>query len=118
MGNLNEYIAVYERKAEPYEDMPGYTMEHDDEYGFFSWKKDGDILDIGHTCGDMRKIHQRIMWRAKGLDCYRVTTRTPRNPAAYLRRCHMLGIDAHLNLKKSGYLGNGRWYWFMEGDVT
>ena len=116
---LSEWIALYERKAEPYVESERFQLHFDEGHGFVQWTKlDGDVLFMGACCSnDIRWAYGWVKAKAKELGCRTLATMTCRNPRAFLRRAYAIGSNAHIDLPRSGWLDNGRWYWFLTEAV-
>lgn len=112
---LNEWIAKYEQRTGEYPYIePGYQVVFDEEQGFFYWRKNGDVFEVGHVCCH----NNRSWWREKAIEaarqagCTLFRTYTNRDPAAYMRlqKCK-------LNPTLSGVKPNGVFYWCMEMQI-
>ena len=110
---MNDWLKIYEKKAEEYYDAPDYVKITDPEKGFLCYKIKDRVLYLGHTCtNDMSFFERKVIKIAKAEHCKKIKTITMRNPRAYIRMTH-----GHLILSESGYRPNGLWYWSMERDI-
>lgn len=113
---FRDYIDRYEAKAEPVH-FEGWDVHYDGEKGFLTYRKNGDTLFMGDCCGDFAWIHDYCMEKARESECKYLATFTKRNPKAFLRKAYSLGYDAHIDIKGSRFLGNGKWYWLLTEKV-
>ncbi len=110
--DLDSCIRDYEKKAEPFDLLPGYEIYFEPGMGFFCYGiEDGDKLCVDHcNAKDMDYLHAKAKEIAKERGCQYVMTQTFRSPRSYLRKTR-----SHLDLTLSGYRPNGKFYWvFIE----
>lgn len=111
--NLKKWIDKYEKEAEEFNLLPGFSIYFKPGKGFFCWKLFGSIIEIDHTCtNDIKDIDNTIVQIAKENDCKIIRTSTARNPAAYMRL-----TKATPNIALSGIRPNGKFYWIFERKV-
>ena len=78
-----QWIAKYEKKAEPFSMTPGYNLWFRADKGFFLWKAKDGILGISHTStNDIHFMLKEMMRIAKENNCSYLRTATVHNPAA------------------------------------
>ena len=110
---LNDWIARYEAKTEPFKLEDGYRLHYEPDNGFVTYKAAGDYLILDHCCSDsMDWIHDTSRKLAIKSGCHFLWTQTMRNPVAFCRHSH-----AHLDVEQSGYRRNGIFYWVFEERI-
>lgn len=106
-----EWIARYEKKAEPFEVQEGEEVVFSPEKGIFVWKPldeetiyidHSSVNDIAWLMGKAREITLREGRK-------RFATITKRNPVAFQRltKAHFLPADSRMAY-------DGTWYWAFE----
>ena len=111
---FEEYVKIYEKKAEPYTLEPGYTLYFDENHGFITYKKMKDTLLVDHCCSinDLPWMIKKAQEIAKEQGCIYLATQTCRSARAYIRRgAPSVMKEWHLDLSLSGYRKNGKFYW-------
>lgn len=110
---FQEWASYYERRAEPLEKPPGYSLLFEPENGFMYYRIEGDAVLVDHTAThDMDYWHERARKIARANGKRYVVTQTIRCPKAYARKS-----KAHLDLLRSGVRANGRFYWVFVEEV-
>ena len=110
---FQEWASYYERRAEPLEVPPGFSLLFEPENGFMYYRIEGDAVLVDHTAThDMDYWHERARKIARANGCHYVVTQTLRCPKAYARKS-----KAHLDLPRSGVRANGRFYWVFVEEV-
>lgn len=110
---LQQWINKYERKAESYVVIPGFSLYFEPNKGFFLYAKIGDAFEIDATCtNDIHHFADVANKMAKQRGCRFIRTQTFHDPAAYMRL-----TKADINISLSGVRSNGRMYWVFEKKV-
>lgn len=110
---LNDWIKKYEKKAEKFKVLPGFSIYYEPDKGFFCWKVIGNVFEVDHTCtNDVQHFYKVANDMAKEQGCILMRTQTFHNPSAYMRLS-----KARLNLELSGVRPNGKMYWVFEKEV-
>lgn len=111
---LQEWKSKYEKEAEEFILLPGFTIYYEPDKGFFCWKKTGDYFEIDHTCtNNIRYIFNVMNDIAKNIGCKIIITSTKHDPAAFMRL-----LKCTPNIELSGIRPNGHMYWVMERRVV
>lgn len=110
---LEDWITKYEKEAEKFELLLGFSVYYEPDKGFICWRAFKNILEIDHTCtNDIKWADAKCVELAKQHHCNILRTATKRNPSAYMRF-----TKATPNLSLSGVRPNGFMYWVFERPV-
>lgn len=110
---MQGWVRKYEAKAEPFILEDGFQVFFDEGKGFLCWKVEWDVLYIDHTStNDQAWMHEKIRDIGREHGCRMAMTYTFRNPKAYVRL-----TGAHLSLKDSKHMKNGKFYWAFTEDL-
>ena len=110
--SFDEYVKLFEKKAEPFIDEGDFTTIYDERHGFLQYRVDEKgKLHIGNCCADIEWVHKFCEDKAKLYECKEMYMYTCRNPKAFIRRGAGLGWDLHIDIARSGYGKNGNFYW-------
>jgi hypothetical protein len=112
---MDEWISLYECRAEKFYIPPDFKTFFKPEKGFFLWRvrSHEPVFEISHACThDIAYLRIIANSMAKKFHCVLMRTRTYKNPAAYIRL-----TGAYLNLERSEVRPNGLFYWCMEKEV-
>lgn len=110
---LLEWIEKYEKKAEPWDLQPGYSILYRSDKGFFNWRANGLAFDIDHTStNDIKWMMDKASELAREHGCKFLRALTLHDPAAFMRL-----TGARLNMPLSGVRQNGTFYWCFEKEV-
>jgi hypothetical protein len=112
--NLQEWITKYEQEAEEFIKLPGFSIYHEPDKGFFYWNVLNGVFEIDHTCtNDIKWADNKCLEIAKQFKCRILRTAIKCNPAAYMRL-----TKSTPNIALSGIRPNGNFYWVMERAVS
>jgi len=110
---LNKWIEKYERKAEEFIVLPGFSLYFEPDKGFFLYAKIGNVFEVDATCtNDIHCFFDIANRMAKERGCTFMRTQTLHDPAAYMRL-----TKADINIALSGIRSNGKMYWVFERRV-
>ena len=115
---LEDWVQRYELRAEKWNTGEGYHLFFDEEKGLLDYAiadDDGERAFIIGNCStkDMAFFYRWCKKKAIEQECRVMYTSTMRNPAAYVRKAYSFGAKPHLDLKRSGYQKDGRFYWIF-----
>jgi hypothetical protein len=114
MKSLQDWIRIYNKKAEPFKLEPGFLIDFLPDKGFMCWRVVGPIYEIDHLCtNDVKFFIGRMTAQAKELGCVKLRTQTLHDPAAFMRM-----TKAMPRFDLSGIRSNGKMYWVFEMEVV
>lgn len=73
LQNLKIRFAQVSALNDPFESLPGVTLEHDDWYrAYYQRRIDKELLSLSHLSRQERRAHERSRWKGFGhfLNCY------------------------------------------------
>jgi len=110
---IEEWIAKYEKEAEKFELLPGFSIYFESDKGFFCWGTRQGVFEVDHCCTtDAKYMNDKANDMAKEMHCHTLRTATSRKPATYMRF-----MKCTPNLSLSGIRPNKKMYWVFERKV-
>ncbi|WP_110953040.1 hypothetical protein [Anaerosinus massiliensis] len=110
---LDDWIKRYEKKAEKFSLIPGFSIYYEPDKGFFCYKITGNVFEVDHTCtNDVKHLVTVAQYKAKKHNCKVIVTQTLHDPAVFMRL-----LKWNIRIDLSGIRDNGKMYWVFEKEV-
>lgn len=110
---LEQWITKYEKKAEKYDLLLGFSIYFEPDKGFFQWHVWNDVFEVNHSCtNDAQYMLKVANDMAKKRGCKIIRTAVKRNPASYMRL-----MKCTPNIPLSRVRPNGIFYWVFDKEV-